>query len=109
MFTVGRTIVSRLAGALAAPLVVWLLAVLGLQVTADDQAGLVGFLTEGLTALGMFVGFIVYAVTHRIVDKKVNPADAADRAIAVANAAAMATNATPPAATPVPAGAAVRR
>ena len=105
MWTVGRTIISRLVAAVAVPIVLGVLGLIGLEVSAGDQESLVGFLTEGLTGLGLFIGFIVYSMTHRTVDKKVNPADAADRTIAVANAAAKADHTTPPAASPVPPGA----
>jgi hypothetical protein len=102
MWTVGRTIISRLVAAVAVPIVLAVLGLVGLEVSAGDHESLVAFMTEGLTGLGLFIGFIVYSMTHRAIDKKANPADAADRTIAVANAAAKKDHTTPPAASPVP-------
>lgn len=79
---IGRTIISRIAGAIAVPIALVLFEAIGISVTEEQASGFVDVLTEGLTGLGMTLGLATYGITHRITDKKVNPADAAARSIA---------------------------
>ena len=68
---------GRVAASVAAVIVAYLLDLLGLPVSEDQKAGIVSWLTEGLTALGGFVILLVYGLVHKTVNKKLNPADTA--------------------------------
>lgn len=72
-----RVVIGRIAGALAALIVTWVVGALGLEVSADQHAGIVQWLSEGLTALGTFVALLVYALVHKAVDSRTNPGDVA--------------------------------
>lgn len=68
-----RSIISRFAGAVVAGLVTWLVGTFGIEVTAEDAATL----TEAVTIVGMIVFGVVYGIVHKLIDRRVNPLDAA--------------------------------
>ena len=74
-----RPIVPRIAGAAVAAIVTWLAAHFGIIVPEEDKAKL----TEGVTILLMLIFTVVYALTHKLVSVKANPADAATSTLAV--------------------------
>lgn len=67
-----RPLLARLVGILVAYLAVWLAAHFNVVLSEDDKAKL----TEGLVVL------LIYSITHRLVSKKTNPADAATEKLA---------------------------
>lgn len=69
--------IGRIAAAVAAAVIGWVVSLLGLPVTEDQTASAVGWLTEGLTGLGLFVGLLVYGVAHKLFNRRLNPADSA--------------------------------
>lgn len=74
-----RPIIARLAAALIASLVAWL-AAQGIDVPAETQTQLI----EGTVGLMLLVFGVVYALVHKLVNRKVNPADAAAPVLAKA-------------------------
>jgi hypothetical protein len=68
-----RALISRIAAVAVGAVAMWLAAALGVQVTPDAVA----VLTEGVTLLGMGLWLTVYAVAHKLIDRRVNPLDAA--------------------------------
>lgn len=72
-----RPIAARLAGIIVGALAAWLASKFGLVLSADDRQALV----DGIIALlAIFVG--AYALTHKAVSVKTNPADAASPTLA---------------------------
>lgn len=65
--------IARVAASLVAGLVAWLASKYG--VIVPDEAK--GQLTQAAVAVMMVVWGIVYAITHKAVNTKVNPTDAA--------------------------------
>lgn len=68
-----RAIIGRVAAVLIGGLVAWLAGSFGLEVSEEATVAL----TEGLTMLGMGVWLISYGIAHKLINRKVNPADAA--------------------------------
>lgn len=68
-----RAIIGRVVAVLAGAIITFLTGTLGLPVS--DAAA--GYLTEALTALGMGVWLIAYAVVHKLINRKINPGDTA--------------------------------
>lgn len=69
--------ISRIAAAIAASLVVWLLGALGVDVTEAQRTEIIGQVTQAITLLGLAVWGVCYAVGHKLLSKKFNPADTA--------------------------------
>ena len=68
---------GRGAAALASLIVLFVLNIIGLDVTDEQTAGVIAWLTEGLTALGGFFLVLVYSFFHKLINKKLNPGDVA--------------------------------
>jgi hypothetical protein len=68
-----RAIIGRVAAVIAGAIVTFLAGTLGLEVTE----GAATFLVEGITAIGMFVWLLAYALVHRLISRRINPTDAA--------------------------------
>lgn len=66
-------IIARIAGALAAGILTWLGGLLGVEFSPEDNAALAGVIVS--------VILIIYGVVHKQIDKRVNPADAADTSL----------------------------
>lgn len=77
---------ARIAAVLAATLVTWLLSWAGVPVSEDERANLIKWLTEGITALGVFFWLLLYPLIHRAISRKTNPADTAKDTAAGARA-----------------------
>lgn len=71
-----RAIIGRVAAAIVAAALTWVAGVAGIEVTQETAATL----TEAVTLLGMGLFTIMYAVGHRLIDRRINPADAASPA-----------------------------
>lgn len=84
-----RPYISRIAAALVATLLTWLAGRFGVEVSADVRASLV----ETVTLLGLGLWGLLYAIGHRLIDRRVNPADVARHP----KAAAAVIDAVPPA------------
>lgn len=69
--------IARIAASVASAVVVWLIGVLGLPVTEQEQANLIAQVTEAVSLLGLALWGILYAVLHKLISRKTNPADAA--------------------------------
>lgn len=69
--------ISRIAAAIAATLVVWVLGALGVDVTEQQRAEIIGQVTQAITLLGLAVWGLVYAVGHKLISRRTNPADTA--------------------------------
>lgn len=67
-----RAIISRLLAGPIAAFVAWLIG-LGIEVTSDEQTAL----TEAATLLVFAIITSLYGVVHKLLDKKINPADTA--------------------------------
>ena len=72
-----RPYLSRILSAALAAGIGALVTKLGIDTTSVDQAQLAG-------ALGTFLSLVIYALGHKAIDKKVNPADTASKHLAVA-------------------------
>jgi hypothetical protein len=68
-----RAIISRIAAVVVGALVVWLADAAGVHVSPEATAAL----TEGLTMLGIGLWMAAYAVAHKLIDRRINPADVA--------------------------------
>lgn len=68
-----RAIVGRAAAAIVAAIVTWIASVFGIEVTAETAATW----TDALTVLGIGFWGVAYAVIHKLLDRHINPADAA--------------------------------
>ncbi len=68
-----RAIIGRIAAVIVAFIVTFVAGTLGVEVTEDTAATL----TEAVTLLGMALFTIVYAVGHKLINRRINPADAA--------------------------------
>jgi hypothetical protein len=73
-----RPYVARVLSAWIAAASGWAASVIGVEVSADEQALIFN------AAMG--IGLTVYAVAHRLIDSKLNPADAASPSVADASA-----------------------
>lgn len=67
-----RALISRIIAGPIAAVVAWLVG-LGLEVGADFQTAL----TDTVTLLVLAVATALYGVVHKLIDRKVNPTDAA--------------------------------
>lgn len=65
--------IARVAASLVAGLAAWLASKYGIVVPEEAK----GQLTQAAVAVMMVVWGIVYAITHKVVNTKVNPTDAA--------------------------------
>jgi uncharacterized membrane protein (DUF441 family) len=74
-----RPFVSRIAAALVALLITWL-AAKGINLDQDTQSNL-----KLLVETTIYI--VVYAISHRLVDKQINPGDAAGSHLAMAEKA----------------------
>lgn len=72
-----RPIAARLAAAVVGALVSWL-TVKGIDVPADTQQAWI----EATVGLMLLVFGIVYALAHKLINRKLNPADAATPGLA---------------------------
>lgn len=72
-----RMLAARLAAVVVSGAVLWLAAHLGVEVTEDQRGQAVSFFTDALTGLGWVVGMAVYPVAHKLINRKINPADTA--------------------------------
>lgn len=68
-----RAIIGRIAAAIVAVLLTFVTGRLGIEVTPAIHSSLV----EGVTLLGLGIWGIFYAVCHKLIDKKIHPADTA--------------------------------
>lgn len=68
-----RTIIGRIAAVVAATITTWLISFLGVGISEQGTAEL----TEALTLIGVLVWGLIYAVVHKLIDRKVNPMDVA--------------------------------
>lgn len=74
-----RPIAPRVAGVAVAGLVTWLATHFGIIIPDEDKTKL----TEGVTILLMVIFTLVYAMVHKAVSIKANPADAATSTLAM--------------------------
>lgn len=81
-----RVLIGRIAGAVAAGLLTWLGAKLGVEFSPNDHAALAGVIVTAV--------FLGYSLVHRAIAAKANPADAAKPAVAKAVEAAHAPGVT---------------
>jgi hypothetical protein len=70
--TLSRMIAALLSGALIA-----LLSELGVPLTDTDVSSLTQWVEQGVTLLGWGVGLAAYGVLHKLLDRRINPSDAA--------------------------------
>lgn len=77
-----RPMLSRVIGAWVAALAVWLTAKFGVAVDDSQQEQVIA----GALAVTFALGQTVYAIVHRLVDKRVNPGDAASGHLATVEA-----------------------
>lgn len=75
-----RPVLPRVAGAVVAALATWLAARFGIVIPQEDRAKL----SEDLVVVMMLIFSVVYALTHKLVSMKANPADAASPKLAAA-------------------------
>lgn len=68
-----RAIISRVAAAIVAVLLTFFAGTLGVEVSPAVHDSLV----EGVTMLGLGLWGVLYALLHRLIDRKINPADVA--------------------------------
>jgi hypothetical protein len=68
-----RAIIGRVAAVVVGAAVVWVADAAGVHVSPDATA----VLTEGLTMLGLGIWLVVYAVGHKLIDRRINPGDVA--------------------------------
>lgn len=68
-----RAIIGRVAAVLAGGILTALAGWLGVEVTDDARVAL----TEAITGVGMVVWLLGYAVVHRLINRRLNPTDAA--------------------------------
>lgn len=68
-----RAIISRVAAAIVAVLLTFFAGTLGVEVSPAVHDSLV----EGVTLLGLGLWGVLYALLHRLIDRKINPADVA--------------------------------
>jgi hypothetical protein len=69
MQTALRPIISRILASAIAALGVWLSTKYGITLDADTA--------DGLLAVALFFFGLVYSIVHKVIDSKINPADAA--------------------------------
>jgi hypothetical protein len=74
---VWRMVAARLAAVLVSAAVLWLAAHAGLEVTEDQRGQAVSFFTDALTGLGWLIGMVIYPVVHKLLNRRINPTDAA--------------------------------
>lgn len=72
-----RMVSARLAAVAVSAAVLWLAAHLGLEVSEDQRGQAVSFFTDALTGLGWVIGMAVYPVAHKLLNRRIDPADAA--------------------------------
>lgn len=72
-----NALIGRLAAVVATAIVMFALNLFGLEVSPEQRAGIVGWLTEGLTAMGTFLGLALYAVFHKMINSRIAPEDKA--------------------------------
>lgn len=65
-----RPIIGRVAAALVATALTWLVGAMGVEVTEETRATLV----EAVTLLGLGIWGILYAVIHKTLDRWLNQA-----------------------------------
>jgi hypothetical protein len=68
-----RTILSRIAAAIVAVFLTFVAGTLGVEVSPAVHDSLV----EGVTLLGLGIWGVLYALLHRLIDRRINPTDAA--------------------------------
>lgn len=68
-----RAIIGRVAAAIVAMLVTFLAGSLGLEVTEETRATL----TEAVTLLGLAFWGILYAIFHKLINRRLAPQDTA--------------------------------
>lgn len=69
-----RAVIARIAAAIVAALLTWAAGMIpGFEVTEDTRAAL----TEGVTLIGLALWGILYGLTHRLINRQINPADVA--------------------------------
>lgn len=68
-----RAIIARIAAAVIAVLLTFLAGTLGVEVSPETTATL----TEGVTLIGLGLWGIVYAVFHKLLNRRINPSDSA--------------------------------
>lgn len=71
-----RPYIARILAAAIAAGIGALATKLGIDATSVDQTALA-------TSVGSFLTLVIYAVVHKLIDKKVNPADSASTHLAV--------------------------
>lgn len=72
-----RALAARLAAVIVSAAVLWLAAHAGLEVSEDQRGQAVSFFTDALTGLGWVIGMSVYPIAHRLINRKIDPLDAA--------------------------------
>lgn len=77
MLNVLRPVLARVAAALIGAAAAWL-AAKGVELDAETQAQLI----EGIVGLMLAVFGVVYAVAHKMINARLNPADTATPALA---------------------------
>lgn len=77
-----RPILSRLIGAWVGALAIWLSTRYGVVLDESQQAQIIG----GAVAVLYGIGQTMYAISHRLTDKRVNPGDAASSHLAAVEA-----------------------
>lgn len=73
-----RPILARLIGAAVGALASWLVLKVNVELSHEDQVQI----SAGLMAATAFIFNAVYAVTHKAVNSKINPPDAATKELA---------------------------
>lgn len=68
-----RPFIARIVAAISGGIVAFLAGTLGLPVSEEAAT----FIREGITALGMAVWLVGYAVVHRLISRVTNPNDVA--------------------------------
>jgi hypothetical protein len=74
-----RPLLSRLVASIVGALVAWLTTKYGISLDEETIQGLIA------TMLGVFG--VIYTIVHRLIDKKINPVDAASAPRAAASVA----------------------
>ena len=77
MFDALRPYLARLISAAVAAGLAAIATKMGIDATSSDQVALAG-------SLGTFLTLVIYSVLHKLLDKKINPADAASSHLAAA-------------------------
>lgn len=72
-----NALLGRLAAIIATAIVMFLLNLIGLEVSPEQRQGIINWLTEGLTALGTFLGLALYASFHKLINSRLAPEDKA--------------------------------